>query len=68
MAKKSEWETVNSRGMCGDTCRMKVPGGWLYRERECQQRDGFTTLLTVVFVPEPDAPERELRHFGEIPL
>lgn len=51
MKKQTEWELVNGRGLCGDTCRLKVPGGWLYRERECADRDARTTALAYAFVP-----------------
>lgn len=27
------------RGVMGDTYRLRVPGGWLYRGRECANRD-----------------------------
>ena len=48
---KTEWEIVSGRGLCGDTCRLKVPGGWLYRERECANKDACTTALALTFVP-----------------
>jgi hypothetical protein len=48
-----EWESVENRGMCGDTLRMQVPGGWLYLARECSQRDGVPTVIAVTFVPLP---------------
>jgi len=48
-----EWEIVEGRGQCGDTLRMKVPGGWLYMVRECGQRDGVPTAVAVTFVPLP---------------
>ena len=54
--------------MCGDTCRLKVPGGWLYRERECANRDGMTTALALTFVPDDASEGRALRYFGEIPM
>jgi hypothetical protein len=38
-----EWERVEGRGMCGDTMRMRVPGGWLYLARECTMHDGIPT-------------------------
>lgn len=47
----STWEPIDGRGLCGDTCRLEVPGGWLYRERECANRDGCTTAVALVFVP-----------------
>jgi hypothetical protein len=52
MTTEQDWDTINSRGACGDTCRLKVPGGWLYRERECQNRDGVPTAVALAFVPE----------------
>jgi hypothetical protein len=54
MTKQPEWEVINGRGLCGDTCRLQVPGGWLYRERECAQRDSITTALALTFVPRKE--------------
>jgi hypothetical protein len=47
-----DWEIITERNtgsFCwGDTCRLSVPGGWLYRERE--YRDGAITIA-LAFVP-----------------
>ena len=59
MAKQAEWELVNGRGLCGDTYRLKVPGGWLYRERECGGRDAITTAIAYAFVPAPAVQRRK---------
>ena len=47
-----QWELIDGRGLCGDTYRMKVPHGYLYRERECAARDGVTTALALTFAPD----------------
>ena len=49
------WKPVENRGLCGDTLRMKVPGGWLYLTRECARRDGVPTAIALTFVPVPTA-------------
>lgn len=51
MTKKHEWEVIDGRGQCGDTCRMKVENGYLYRERECADRNGITTSVSLAFAP-----------------
>lgn len=47
-----EWESV-----AGDTERIEVPGGWLYRVRtDCACRvDEVRLEVSVVFVPAPEA-------------
>jgi hypothetical protein len=50
---ENDWELINSKGLCGDTCRLRVVGGWLYRVRECADRDGRTTAVALTFVPNP---------------
>jgi hypothetical protein len=48
-----DWQRVEGRGQCGDTMRMKVPGGWIYLARECPMRDGVPTAIALTFVPLP---------------
>jgi len=48
-----DWELISGRGLCGDTCRLRIPGGWLYRERECADKDARTTAIALTFVPRP---------------
>lgn len=49
--KKHEWEVIDGRGELGDTCRMKVEGGYLYRERACAGKDGLPTVVALAFAP-----------------
>ena len=53
MNTRPEWDLVTGRGACGDTYRLRVPGGWIYRERECGGHDAVTTALAMTFVPDP---------------
>jgi hypothetical protein len=50
-AEKQKWETV-----AGNTYRLRVPGGWLYRfgGSEFMVRDELPVAM--VFVPWPDDP------------
>lgn len=43
-----EWEWIEERGDVGDTFRLPVPGGWLYRIREW---GGDTFCVALTFVP-----------------
>ena len=47
----AEWESITSRE--GErTSRMKVPGGWLYREMSWQMDDdGNAVAVALCFVP-----------------
>jgi hypothetical protein len=54
-----EWERVEGRGMCGDTMRMRVPGGWLYLARECTMHDGIPTAIAMTFVPTEKENDHE---------
>jgi len=53
-----DWELIIGMGLCGDTCRLRVPGGWLYRSRECAEHDGRTSTVALCFVPNPNRTVR----------
>ena len=49
------WEQIATGGSGdGALVRLKVPGGWLYRDTTViANRDGLFPVVTMCFVPEP---------------
>lgn len=49
------WEHVSVSAQVGDTYRMKVPGGWLYRHETygAVPESEVPAGIGMVFVPEP---------------
>jgi hypothetical protein len=47
------WELVAGQGLRADTCRLRVPGGWIYRHRLGDGKGGPDTTVALCFVPDP---------------
>jgi hypothetical protein len=56
-----EWEVLEiddvSGDISGETCRLPVPGGWLYRT-VCARENRAPIGLAMVFVPNPASPDQ----------
>lgn len=46
------WEHVHSRGDHDETYRLRIPGGWLYRNVLTPYSETTPVAVSVVFVPE----------------
>ncbi len=56
-----EWENLVHQHGKGTTCRMKIPGGWLYREFAEDVFGGAPCMsVALCFVPTEAAVEEEI--------
>ncbi len=55
-SRSAEWELLTADTDVTSTRRMRVPGGWLYREiLDVCDGDGNAVAVALCFVPDPEA-------------
>lgn len=59
------WETVVDQHGYGDTERLEVPGGWLYRTTFAGADQSAPPSVAMVFVPDPAQQWKRARITGK---